>query len=206
MQITTTYLRQVIKEEINQVLYEQEAEETVQGFLDILNKEIEKRPEVEKEIKENKKLSEGPNPWKDPKTGKLIDISGMYDGGGYPDMGDRIRSSMSRGDATAKRTGQHKKKMRAIGGVVGTFAGMGAQTLGFMGAAIAALSNPQLAEFIRTLQDQAVITLGPGGFALAMSAPIAIGAIAGALKGYFKGKKEEESFNKILDDALQNKP
>ena len=206
MQITTTYLRQVIKEEIDQVLYEQEAEETMQGFLDILNKEIEKRPEVEKEIKENKKLSEGPNPWKDPKTGEVFDISGMTAGGGYPDMGDRIRRSMGRGRAQALRTGQHKKGMATVGGVFGFLKGGAAYAIPLWGATIASMASPELAQLINTLQEQGVIALGPGGFALAMSAPLALSIIIGALKGYFKGKEQEEEFNKALDDALKNKP
>jgi len=201
MKITTTYLRQVIKEEINQVLYEQEAEETVQGFLDILNKEIKKRPEVEKEIEENKKLAEGSNPWKDPKSGKVFDIR--------PALvleGDFIAREVARGRAQALRTGEHKKQMAMFGGGVGLTAGMGASVLAFTAAAIAGMSNPELAMFLQNLQDQGIITLGAGGFALAASAPMALTTIIGALKGYFKGKKEEEAFNKELDDALQNKP
>ena len=160
------------------------------GFLDILNKEIEKRPEVkkevEKEIKENKKLDFGPDP--DP---------------GPPDS---IARNYRRGRAQAMRTGEHKKDMAGIGGLLGLGGGMGAAVLAVTAAAIAGMGNPELAEFIRYLQDVGIITLGTGGMALAMSAPLALGTIIGALKGYFKGKEEEEAFNKALADLeLQNK-
>ena len=176
MKITTTYLRQVIKEEIDQVLYEQEAEEVAQGFLDILNKEIEKRPEVEKEIKENKEMSQPLTP---------------------------LQRNLAAARADQMVTGQHKKNMRLFGGLAGTMGGGVAMVLANIGGMVASLSNPQIMELANRLQEQGIIKLGAGGFGLVVAAPIAIGAIYGALKGYFKGKKEEEAFKKEVRKSAQ---
>ena len=199
MKITTTYLKQVIKEEIDSILQEEEeAEKTAQGLLDILNKEIEERPEVKKEIEENQKLNEyytNKSEITDPAYSWSSDYKKYIDDIDSEEWDRRYAATIDR----AKDT----RTLDTWGGVLaGTYAGLG---LSGLAALIAKLSSPQLLEVINTLASQSIVKVGPGGLALAVAAPIAIPVIIGALEGYIRGNNKLKMIKKNLSKARATK-